>query len=215
MATICTADLSGLPSPKRLKALFQSLAALDVIMSSEWEYRGYSFDSKWGPGESVGSVRNGSGDELFALFDSNGCYLKGFSQAHRHNDIPAMEFYEFVPKVFVSSQSEPAFDPDHVSFCCWFEEDVGRWEHAQVGLSDLDNLDGSAFLMRGLDGNPDTYRRIAEEHYERSLPISSISAVYDHHQLTEDLVRSLNPDRSLAGITEELAAIGYPSKASA
>ena len=78
----------------------------------------------------------------------------------------------------------------------------------QVGLSDLDNLDGSAFLMRGLDGNPDTYRRIAEEHYERSLSISSISAVYDHHQLTEDLVRSLNPDRSLAGITEELAAIG-------
>jgi len=215
MSTICTADLSGLPSPPPLKALFQSLAILDAIMSPEWEYRYYSYDAKWGPGETMGSMRNGSGDELFALFDANGCFIKGFSHEHWLSDVPSREFYQSVPKEFSSGVSEPAFRPDHVTFCYWRLEGADRWEHAQVSLPRFDDPDGSAFLMRGLDGKPGTYRSFAEDYYERSLPMSSVSAIYDHQVLTEDLVRSLNPDSSLADLTVELASIGYPFDATA
>lgn len=79
MSQISTANLDALLDVNRLKALFQSLATLDAIMSPEWEYRYYSFNSKWAKGEQMGSMRNGSGDELFVLFNHAGCFIKGFA----------------------------------------------------------------------------------------------------------------------------------------
>jgi hypothetical protein len=45
---------------------------LDAIMSPEWEWRYYSFDSRWGPGEEMASMRNGSGDAYSIVFSSAG-----------------------------------------------------------------------------------------------------------------------------------------------
>ena len=70
--------LKTLPDIDRLKALCQSLAMLDAIMSPDWEYRYYSFDSKWGLNEMMASMRNGQGDDFFILFNNNGAIIKGF-----------------------------------------------------------------------------------------------------------------------------------------
>lgn len=69
---VLEAKLKSLPDIEDLRKLTQSLAMLDAIMSPEWEYRYYSFNSKWGEGEMMASMRNGSGDEYFILFDSHG-----------------------------------------------------------------------------------------------------------------------------------------------
>jgi hypothetical protein len=76
---ISTRDLSGLPDIDALKRLMQSMAMLDAIMCPEWQYRLYSFNSKWAKGEQMGSMRDGQGDDLFALFTKDGCFLKGFA----------------------------------------------------------------------------------------------------------------------------------------
>lgn len=211
MPKIHTADLSALPLQTPLRSRFQSLALLDAIMSPEWEYRYYSYDAKWAPGETMGSIRNGSGDELFALFGANGCFIKGFSHEHRLSDTPPMEYYKSVPREFGSGVSEPAFSPDNVTFCYWQLESSEKWECAHVNLPNTDDPDGSAQLLLGLDGKPETYRSFAEDYYELSAPLSSISVIYDHQMLTEDIVRSLNPDVSLSDLDAELASIGYPS----
>jgi hypothetical protein len=44
----------------------------------DWQYRYFSFDSRWGAGEQMASMRNGQGDQYFALFNRAGCWLKGF-----------------------------------------------------------------------------------------------------------------------------------------
>jgi hypothetical protein len=75
---VSEARLKSLPDIEGLRKLTQSLAMLDAIMSPEWEYRYYSFNSKWGEGEMMASMRNGSGDEYFILFNSHGAILKGF-----------------------------------------------------------------------------------------------------------------------------------------
>lgn len=49
--------LSALPDIESSKRLSQSLAMLDAIMSPEWEYRYYSFNSQWGEGEIKASMR--------------------------------------------------------------------------------------------------------------------------------------------------------------
>lgn len=76
---ISTQKLSQIPNVGNLKKLLQSLATLDLIMCSEWEYRYYSFNNHWSSDEQMGSVRNGFGDSFFALFNEYGCFFKGFA----------------------------------------------------------------------------------------------------------------------------------------
>jgi len=75
---ISTRNLELLPDVDGLRALLQSLAMLDAILSPEWEYRYYSFNSRWSEGEQMGSMRDGCGNEFFALFNEAGCFFKGF-----------------------------------------------------------------------------------------------------------------------------------------
>ncbi|MBD2074617.1 hypothetical protein H6F86_12105 [Phormidium sp. FACHB-592] len=71
--------LAGLPDIESLKSLSQSLAMSDAIMSPEWESRYYSFNSKWAEGEVMATIRDGSGDEYFILFNPHGAIIKGFA----------------------------------------------------------------------------------------------------------------------------------------
>ncbi len=70
---------SALPDIESLKRLSQSLAMLDAIMAPEWEYRYYSFNAKWGEGEIKATMRDGSGDDYFILFNNHGAIIKGFA----------------------------------------------------------------------------------------------------------------------------------------
>src|SRR6185369_15285801 len=70
--------LNILPDIELLRRLSQSMAMLDAILSPDWEYRYYSFNSNWAPDEMMASMRNGSGDEYFILFNSIGAIIKGF-----------------------------------------------------------------------------------------------------------------------------------------
>ena len=66
------------PAPNELKRRARDFAMLDAILSPEWEYRYYSFNSQWSEGKEMASIRNGSGDEVFLLFTGGGCILKVF-----------------------------------------------------------------------------------------------------------------------------------------
>ena len=60
-------DLTLLPDIPSFRRLTRALAMLDAIMSPTWEFRYYSFNSRWWEGEMMASMRNGSGDHRFAL----------------------------------------------------------------------------------------------------------------------------------------------------
>jgi hypothetical protein len=67
-----------LPPPRHLERLSLSLAALDAVMSPEWEYRYYSFDPGWSPTQRMASMRNGSGGQYFIVFDPVGTVVRAF-----------------------------------------------------------------------------------------------------------------------------------------
>ncbi len=46
---ISTRNLAALPGIDDLRRLCQSLAMLDAILEPEWQYRYYSFNSRWIP----------------------------------------------------------------------------------------------------------------------------------------------------------------------
>ena len=209
MSKICTADLSKLPDPHDLHKLMQSLALLDAIVSPVWERRHYSFNSKWAEGEAIGSMRNGSGDELFVLFNTFGAFIKGFDHERWDRSISAAEVYGPVPSCFLGGTKEPAFSPNQVTFCYWrtFEDD--RWHTASVRLRPGKG-DGSEWMLSHLDGDPASYLSFAKSSYERELTASSVAAVYDHVPMSLALATSLAQGIDHQALTEELVEIGYP-----
>ena len=78
---ISTRDLSRLGNLSLVERVSQSIAVLDAILSPEWDYRFFSFNSEWDPAnrERMASMKDGSGDEYFAVFSPLGGILKGFA----------------------------------------------------------------------------------------------------------------------------------------
>jgi len=219
MSQISTQDLSALPDVDRLLALLQALAALDAIMSpDEWDARYYSFNSKWSRGEQMGSMRNGSGDEFFALFNRAGCFIKGF--AHDYPMTPYRSqppqlwpgVLDGVPDDFSSGLNEPAFSMNDVTFCIWRRYRDSSWSRGPVDFPVNDDPDGSEYLLKMLDGEPATYCQFAEDYFETTVPIESVCHIYEHAPLTDDIVASLNADAKLKDIKKDLAEIGYSAK---
>ena len=208
--------LATLPNIGPLKNLCQSLAVLDTIMSPEWEYRYYSFNSKWGEAEEMASMRNGSGDDYFILFNSQGAIMKGFSHESPMSPWASdpMQVWpgvlDQVPSEFGEFLTEPAFSMSEITFCIWRRIEDGSWQTGHIQYPDDEDPDGSEWLLSILDGNPQTYQEFAEEYYERAVDLSSVTAIYEHRPLTLEIIRKLNPEASLSSLRSDLAEIAYP-----
>jgi hypothetical protein len=209
---ISTRDLSSLPSVEGLKSLLRSMAMLDAILSPDWQYRYYSFNARWADGEMMGSMRNGSGDDFFALFNATGCFLKGFS----HESPMASDgrvwpgIYEQVPSEFSSVVKEPAFKPDDTTFCLWRRLSDPIWQRGKILFPVGEDPDGSGSLLSPLDGRPETYQKWAEGYYEVSVDLAAVQAIYRSTPLTIELVRSLNTDLTIEDLKADIQEIGYP-----
>ena len=212
---ISTRDLRNLPDIPSFRRLVRALAMLDAILSPEWEYRYYSFDSHWATGEMMASMRNGSGDHWFALLCPAGIALHGLAHeapVYRMGD-PWPGLFDALPGEFrVNFLEEPAFDTANSTFCIWRRPRDTAWSRGPVQLPDGEDPDGSADLLANLDGDPERYRAFAAGHFERSLARDDVAAIYAHAPLTELLVRRLNPDVTLASLAEDIDEIGYPER---
>jgi hypothetical protein len=215
---ISTRNLELIPDIDLLKKQLQSLAVLDLIIPpDEWEDRYYSFDSNWSAAEQMGSMRNSSGDEFFALFNSAGCFIKGF--AHESKMTPARvnppalwpRILEGIPDEFIDARNEPAFGMESVTFCIWRRYCDLSWSIGPIDFPQGDDVDGSEDLLAILDGQVNTYCQFVEEYFETVIPVLAVQHVYDHLPLTERIVELLNPEASLSTLTDDLAEIGYKS----
>lgn len=220
---ISTRRLSGLPDVDGLKRLLQSMATLDALLSPDWQYRYYSFNSKWAAGEQMGSMRDGCGDDFFALFNRHGCFLKGF--AHESPMTPYARtpravwpgVLDLVPDEFADARNEPAFSMGDTTFCVWRRYGDPAWQRGKIkfprGHADPD---GSAALLSPLDGKPETYLAWAADYFDDAggnLTLDHVRHVYAHRPLTAELVTSVNPDTSLKALAKDVAEIGYPKRA--
>jgi hypothetical protein len=208
---ISTRNLDALPDIPSLRRLTRSLAMLDAILSPEWESRYYSFDSHWGEGESMASMRNGQGDHWFALFTRGGVVLLGLDhEAPMYQpDDPWPGVLDAVPPELAAAVNEPAFDARNCTFCLWRRTGSERWERGPVEFSDGADPDGSAQLLHLLDGRPESYRAFAAEYYEVELPLDAVAAVYRHEPLTASLLGRLNGNVTLDELQDDVAEIGY------
>ncbi len=199
------------PGVDDLRQLCQALATLDAILCPEWEYRYFSFNASWAPGEMLSSMRNGEGDDWLILFGRHGAIMKGFVlDSEMSKDCPWPGVIDTVPEDFVDFVSETAFAIDKTTFCLWNHNAEPGWRMGSVDLPSSDDPDGSGKLLGFLDGDSETYRKWGEEYFGKRLNPRAIEQVYRHDRLTEFLVRSLNPKARLREVRDEIEDIGYP-----
>lgn len=206
-----------LPAPDKLKRIMQSLAMLDAILEEDWEYRYFSFDARWSPATQMGSMRNGQGDDLFAVFDPAGCFIRGFDHespmspwtSHPAKIWPGV--LEHVPPQFSSSLMEPAFHMDDTTFCLWFPAGAQAWCKGKIEYPSATDPDGSSWLLSYYKGEPEAYLDFAQHYYGIDIPVEAIARVYKHEPLSSALVERLKSLRHFDQLVVEAAAIGYPT----
>ncbi|HEV8373610.1 MAG TPA: hypothetical protein VGR68_10425, partial [Actinomycetota bacterium] len=121
----------------------RSLAMLDAILMPKWEYRCYSFDAHWGPGQQRASMRAGTGDEYAIVFSPVGALVRVFDHESPMSpwalkpSRPWPGVLDSVPAVFQARMQEPAFVSEgsfSVTACLWRQTADDRWH---VGAIDF------------------------------------------------------------------------------
>ena len=195
-----------LPSIPELRRIVQSLAMLDAILSPEWDYRYFSFNSGWGMAEEMASMRNGSGDDWFLLLDSTGAAVKGF--AHELADDPSLpqNIQDQVPRDFSSFLGEPAFSMQHATFCYWRKSADPSWSKVSSALTE----DGSEDMLALLVAGPTGYKEWAEDYFEVPVALDAVVALFSHQSLDDSVILALNPKADLDFTYAQAREIGYP-----
>ncbi|MGE0760814.1 MAG: hypothetical protein AB7O38_27640, partial [Pirellulaceae bacterium] len=152
------------------------------------------------------------GDDYIALFNSYGCFHKGFV-----HDSPVAawsidpdEHYRGLPPELEWCASEPAFSTENVTWCIWRSFSDPQWTCNLLDLPSGDDPDGSSYLLSPLDGKPETYWQWAEEYYERGIALHAVKAIYERQPLTDELITALNAKRRRKELLDAIRVIGYP-----
>ena len=208
--------MTSLPAIPELLRRTKALAALELILSPEWEYRYYSFNAAWSPSEQMASMRDGCGDEWWLVFHTDGwAALKGLAHESeawsKDGDKLSAALQAVMPPDVADFAREPAFRWDSTSFAYFYLPSKRQWCRAN-DLTDFRALDaGEDDLLRHLCGSPSDYASFAADYYERSVPVDAVAEIFRHTPITDRLVSSLNSDVTLKDITDELHnEIGYP-----
>lgn len=187
-----------LPDTGELERICKGLAALDAVLCEDWESRYYSFNASWAKGERMASMRNGSGDDWFIVFNRAGAFLKSFW--HEYKRTPATQIYAGLPAEFSRCFKEPAFSMEWVTF--------GGWNA------------GASWQLRGdegpmaeqlaiLSGKPEAYRAYAASYFELEIAVAPIAHVLAGKKIDAKILAALKSDRTLADLRPEFAEIGY------
>ena len=185
-----------LPKIEDCKRIFKAISVIDAIIMPEWEYRYYSFNSKWDTNQMMASMRDGSGNSFFSLFTEAGLIIKGFDKNHvttlKNVEIHEMDVYKDVPGIFNEFLNEPAFDIENTTFCVWNQKTKEIWEASkQYKEEELDLL---MILITKAKGYVDW----ASEYYEKEIPFNVVKDIFDGKPINQKMICLLNPDSTFA-----------------
>lgn len=203
---------AALPPVAQCMERSQSLAMLDAILSPEWEYRYYSFNSFWAPAQQMASMRDGSGDHYFMLFVNDGVVAKFFDHElddRRDDGNLSAELRQIIPVRYHAFLSETAFSVDEVSSWAWFDAERQLWLRTLSDAPEAERrIDSLTQLLTSRQ--PRAYVDWASEYFELDISLAAVEPIFEHEPLTEALVAALNDELSLADVMDDSREIGYP-----
>jgi hypothetical protein len=216
MPPLLTDFRQKLPSIPELKRICQAIATLDAIICPDWEFRYFSYNSKWDKGEEVASMRDGEGDEYLILFNELGAIIN-VAALDEAEDVQKLTLAQVAPEFshFLATEPIPSLG---TTLCLWRKYSDLEWQTIDNQAFTDKMFETSQDLLFMLDGNPATYREWAVEYYEDefscnldNLPLAWVEEIYKHTPLTKKMVNQLNPEfLDWEDLMDELEEIAYP-----
>ena len=202
---ISTKDYSLLPDRKSLETICKAISVLDAIISQEWEYRYYSYNSKWNTNERCLQMRNGSGEEMHILFREDGCAINGFAHEYDQQDKTKLTYN--LPTIFDDFIFGEPVKSIGTTFCLWTTE-LKNWQVGQLESFE----DNSEEMLNILDGQPQTYIDWATSYFEESgIPLDTVDRIYSGQTLTKEMVLSIVDElEDWEQLEKDLIEINYP-----
>ena len=206
---ISTENYTLLPDRKSLESICKAISVLDAIISQEWQFRYYSFNSKWYTGERCLQMRNGEGEEMHILFREDGCVISGF--AHEFDQQDKLKLTDNLPTIFKEFIFGEPLNSIGTTFCLWTTE-LKNWQIGQLENFD----DNSEYFLNIFDGQPQTYIDWATEYFEESykesgIPLNTVSKIYSGQTLTKKMVLSIVDElEDWDQLRADLDEIDYP-----
>ena len=206
---INTKNLLLLPESKKLKRACKAMAVLDAILSQDWFYRYYSYNSAWSENEEFFEMRNGEGDQLLILFKEEGTVINGF--AREAAGVDKDQLSDKLPPVFHEFIFGEPVHSAGTTFCVW-KNGEDQWTTGIAATSD----DHSAELLSPLDGEPVTYVKWAMDYFkgsykETGIPTELVTRIFNHEPLTKEMVLLIVDElEDWEQLIEDLEEISYP-----
>ncbi len=195
-------SINQLPQVDEIKRLSQSLAVLDAILMPEWEYRYFSFNSKWSTNEMMASMRDGEGNEYFLLFNKYGMIGKIYTTILKNTPIDIERISHKIPTEFNSFINEPAFKLSDITCCIFKQYTDNNWNVLPI----IDEIPLLGFIIK----KQNYYHRWAEEYYEKNLDHEIITNVFNYLPLNNSFIKKLNNNIIIENIKQDIQEIGYP-----
>lgn len=208
--------MTSLPPIDQLERRCRALAALDLILSPNWEGRFYSFNSQWSADEQIASMRDACGDEWWMVFHRDGwAALKGLGHEtpawSRHGETLSSTLLRMFPREMIGFFTEPAFRWDATSFAYFHPSGAAAWTCVNDLAGYAAEDAGDTRLLAHVVGTASDYARFAGDYYETEVAEHLVTEVFALRPITAAVVRSLNPSTSLGEISDELyGEIRYP-----
>lgn len=233
-----TKDLSSMLDIEDLRRVCKGIAALEIVMCREQEFRYYFYDPNYSDNEEVfelingcGSRRSGCNSHMMILFCPDGCVINGFDNCsyddeiyYTFDDDGGIEWRKSVEKekenVLKMKEIiqglpdvfhefiEESLESIRSTFCIWKTKD-GKWSRSDmVGTQE----DGSVEMLDILDKNPQKYVEFCKWYYGKDIPFDIAQKVYHGEPLTLEMVKSLNSGvEDIELVKNELDKMGYPN----
>ena len=167
---------------EHLRNKMKTLALADAILMPEWEYRYFSYNSKWSDTQEMGSLRDGSGNEWFLWLSGNLAGYKCLSLDDGiMSDIDSVK--STIPSQYKEFLDEPAFAMDKAT-CIWHLND-SEWVKHGLGVAHLIDVEQIS------EWTVEEYHSWATEYYETDSDITSLQKLFNN-QFSEELAKQLN-----------------------
>jgi hypothetical protein len=186
-----------------LKKKLKSLALANAILSPEWEYRYFSYNSKWAEQEEMASMRDGSGGHWFVLFQTGGRVGYKFISPDDGLIDNLSDIKAKIPKQYKEFIEEPAFYVDQATGI-WLLENK-KW--IKYGLPRAKYIEDLATVI---EWGSEDYQNWAEDYYEQNIDQEALSNIFEH-RINQALIEKLNPDITIEDMSEDLKEIGINS----
>jgi hypothetical protein len=206
---ISTKNISSLPDRASLAKTCKAISVLDAIISQDWQFRYYSYNSKWADNEEFFEMRNGEGDQMLLLFLKDGCVINGFAHEYEQQNLDKLTHN--LPSMFDEFIFGEPVKSIGTTFCIW-TTDSKSWKVGQ-----LENFnDNSEYMLKIFDGQPQTYIDWATEYFEDSykesgIPLDTVTKIYEGQSLTKEMVLSIVDElEDWEQLEIDLMEINYP-----